>query len=458
MGRRQKNFRNTDPAQAPGMSGGRGVAWIWFVAARYIFKGRGNSPSPVLAILGIATGVLALIVILAVMNGFQLSFIESILEISSYHLRLESFPAGKTGTISSLLAPVPGIQAVFPFREFQGLARGKRGGQQAAVIRGLPADAMVRDTGMASRLDFEAGSFDIADSRSALLGAELAARLGVRIGDEFTLFSISGILSGGDTDGAAGVETFTVTGIFRTGFYEYDTGWGFINIESAAAFSEAGPVLGVKLKNRFQDRHVLEQVRKELPAGPDTEGIQLSSWRDYNRSFFGALRTEKLFMFILVGLIFIVVGLNIFQAQRRAVLEHREEIGLLRAAGGGERAVRLVFVCDGAIIGFSGASAGLVLGLLIASHISVFFTILERVVNSCIHIINFFAALLGAGTAGEFAVFSPTVFYIKEIPSRIIPREVALIFMFGFLSALLAAWFASGRVSRIRPAEVLRYE
>ena len=458
MGRRQKNFRNTDTARAPGMSGRRSAAWIGFVAARYIFKGRGDSPSPILAILGIATGVLALIVILAVMNGFQLGFIESILEISSYHLRLESFPDGKTEAVEELLAPVPGIQAVLPFREFQGLARGRRGGQQAVVIRGLPVDALERDSGMAARLEFEAGFFDIADSRSALLGAELASRLGVSVGGEVTLFSISGILSAGEGEGAAGAETFTVAGIFRTGFYEYDTGWGFINIESAAAFSGSGPVLGVKLKNRFQDRHALEQVRKELSAGPDTDGIQLSSWRDYNRSFFGALRTEKLFMFILVGLIFIVVGLNIFQAQRRAVLEHREEIGLLRAAGGGERAVRLVFVCDGAIIGFSGASAGLVLGLLIASHISVFFTFLEGIVNFCIGVVNFFAALLGAGTAGEFAVFSPTVFYIKEIPSRIIPREVALIFMFGFLSALLAAWFASGRVSRIRPAEVLRYE
>jgi lipoprotein-releasing system permease protein len=314
---------------------------------------------------------------------------------------------------------------------------------------------------MKARLDFEAGSFDIADRRSALLGAELARRMGLRIGDEIILFSIAGILSGGagadtpDSEESAGAETFKVTGIFRTGFYEYDTGWGFINIESAGAFSDAGPLLGAKLKNRFQDRHALEMAQKALADISEFEGAKLSSWRDYNRSFFGALRTEKLFMFILVGLIFIVVGLNIFQARRRAVLEHREEIGLLRAVGGGEQAVRFVFVCDGAIIGFSGAASGLALGLLIASHISAFFALLEGIVNFFIAIVNIFA---GAGGAGEFALFSPAVFYIKEIPTRIIPHEVALIFMFGFLSALLAAWFASGKVSRIRPAEVLRYE
>jgi lipoprotein-releasing system permease protein len=427
-----------------------------------MFRGRKNSPSPILAIVGIATGVLALIVILAVMNGFQLSFIESILEISSYHLRLESVPEARTEEAAKLFRTVSGVNAVLPFREFQGLARGTRGSQQAAIVRGLPQDALRLDTVLAGRLEFEDGSFSIEDGQSILLGAELARRLGAKTGGEITLFSITGVLSAAgnaETGGeGAGLKTFTVTGIFRTGFYEYDTSWAFVNIESAAAFSESGPMLGIKLKNRFNDRYALEQAKKILSAAGGLEGAKLSSWRDYNRSFFGALRTEKLFMFILVGLIFIVVGLNIFQAQRRTVLEHREEIGLLRAVGGGERAVRFVFVCDGAIIGFSGTAAGLGLGLLIASRIPLFFTIIESIVNFFIGIVNVFAGLLGLGEADGFAVFSPAVFYIKEIPSRIIPHEVALICLFGFLSALLAAWFASGRAARIRPAEVLRYE
>jgi lipoprotein-releasing system permease protein len=418
-----------------------------------------------LAVLGIATGVLALTVILAVMNGFQLSFIESILEISSYHLRLESLSEEKTEEAGNLLQAVPGITALVPFREFQGLVRGKRGGQQAALVRGLPPDALRLDGAMGLRLIFESGSFALEDRHSALLGAELARRLGVHTGDEIALFSIAGILGGAaletgaaDENGGASAQTFTVAGIFRTGFYEYDTGWAFVNIASARDFSEGGPVLGIKLKNRFQDRYALEQARKIIAPRPGFESAVLSSWRDYNRSFFGALRTEKLFMFILVGLIFIVVGLNIYQAQRRSVLEHREEIGLLRAVGGGEQAVRFVFVCDGAIIGFSGAGAGLALGLAIASNIPLFFSIIEGIVNFFIRIGNIFAELFGGGAAGDFAVFSPAVFYIKEIPSRIIPHEVALVFLFGFLSALLSAWFASGKVSRIRPAEVLRYE
>jgi lipoprotein-releasing system permease protein len=420
--------------------------WIGFVAIRY-FRGRrnSNSPAPVLAILGIATGVLALTVIIAVMNGFQLGFIESIIEISSYHLRIEAFPQGERGdSLREKLEALPAITSVVPFREIQGILRGREQGNQGAVVRGLPPDALERDPGMAGKLVFEKGSFSLEAGSSILLGAELARRLDADVGDWISLVSVD--------DTGTDDSRFLVTGIFRSGFYEYDLGWAFINIDRSMG---EDLFLGVKLKSRWQDRAGIEQVRKVLD-----EGSRVFSWRDYNRAFFGALRTEKLFMFILVGLIFIVVGLNIFQAQRRSVLERREEIGLLRAVGAADMAVRLIFVWDGFIIGMAGAGIGMLLGLLIACNIAAFFSILEGLVNFIIHILNIIASpFAGAEAAGEgFAIFSPTVFYIKEIPSRLIPHEVLLIFLFGFFSALLAAWFASGRVSRTRPAEVLRYE
>ena len=426
-------------------------AWVLYVASRYIFKGRGNSP--VLSVLGIAVGVLALIVIIAVMNGFQLGFIESIIEISSYHIRLESFPPDKINEIQQIILSIPGVRAAVPFKEYQALARGRRSGQQAILVRGLNEDALEIDRMMESRLDFEEGYFDLSDPGYILLGAELARRLGIGTGDNVTVFSITGILS---AEEEGGLDNFIVRGIFRTGYYEYDCSWAIVNMQSESFIAnESDLKLGIKISNRFNDRNLLEQARRRLSS---YEGIILSSWRDYNRSFFGALRTEKLFMFILVGLIFIVVGLNIFQAQRRAVLQRREEIGLLRAVGGTEKAVRFVFVCDGAIIGLSGAGIGLFTGLLIASNIQQFFSLIETIVNSVIGVINGLINIFGLGWVGYFAVFSPAIFYIKEIPSRILPHEVVIIFMFGFLSALAASWFASRKISKIQPAEVLRYE
>jgi lipoprotein-releasing system permease protein len=429
--------------------------WILFVASRYIFKGRGNSP--VLSILGIATGVLALIVIIAVMNGFQLGFIESIIEISSYHIRLESVPYDKIWNAREAVLSIPGIKAAVPFRELQALGKGRRSGQQAVLIRGVPENTVDLDKVMGSRLEFEEGFFDIALSDSVILGAELSRKLGLWIGDTVTLYSITGIMSADDE--GSGLANMQITGVFRTGYYEYDTSWAFVNIDCQQLFMDESEIkLGIKAVNRFNDRQMLEQVKKKLLSMNGYEGVKFSSWRDYNRSFFGALRTEKLFMFILVGLIFLVVGLNIFQSQRRSVLQRMEEIGLLRAVGGGGKAVRLVFVCDGAIIGFTGAGIGLVLGLIIALNIPGFFSLVETIVNGFIGVINMLAGFLGADQAENFAVFSPAIFYIKEIPSRILPGEVVFIFMFGFLSALAAAWFASRKASKIQPAEVLRYE
>jgi len=431
--------------------------WVLFVALRYIFKGRSNSP--VLAVLGIAFGVLALIIIISIMNGFQLGFIESIIEISSYHLRLDSVPPELIPRAREILMTVHGVKAAAPFKEFQALVRGRKAGQQAVVVRGVPADVLETDKLMGEKLEFEEGSFDIYSPYAILLGTELARRLGLDAEDEVTLYSITGILS---AEGDSGPDEYTITGIFRTGFYEYDCSWAFINIESGAFLvddNNAGGVkIGVKIKNRFQDRLVLERIKKKFSKEEGFKDVKFSSWRDYNRSFFGALRTEKLFMFILVGLIFIVVALNIFQSQRRAVLQRREEIGLLRAIGGQEKAVRFVFICDGAFIGLTGAGLGLVSGLLIASHIPQFFSFVEKIVNNVIGFLNAIAGFFGAGRTADFAVFSTAVFYIKEIPSRIIPAEVILIFMFGFLSALSAAWFASRKAVKIQPAEVLRYE
>ena len=446
------------------MNGEGNFRWIWFVAARYIFRKQKKSPSVILSVMGIATGVLALIVIISVMNGFQLGFIESILEISSYHVRIDSVAPEMHQEAREVLLAIPGIDAVVPFREFQGIIRGRLGGQHAGLVRGVPAGAPAMDPGMMERLEFEWGSFDLYESYNALLGAELARRMGVGIGDNITIFSIPSIFAvgeiGADTEDAAGSSVFTVAGIFRTGFFEYDMGWVFVGIDDATAFSDGDPVLGVKIANRFHDRRMLEAARRALEGRPGFEAAGFSSWREYNRAFFGALRTEKLFMFILVGLIFIVVALNIYQAQRRMLLERREEIGLLRAVGGGEMTVRMIFVLDGAIVGLAGAVLGLVPGLLIALNISPFFMGLEAIVNTVIDFLNAVVFFFGAygGGIGDFAVFSPAVFYLVEIPSRVIPGEVALIFSFGFLSSLVAAWFASRKVSRILPAEVLRYE
>ena len=189
-------------------------SWILFVASRYIFKGR--SSSPVLSILGIAVGVMALIIIIAVMNGFQLGFIESIIEISSYHIRIENFDETKAEELQKIILSVPGTVAAIPFKEFQALARGNRSGQQAVMVRGLKNDTLDIDKAMGKKLDFEEGYFDLSSGRNVLLGAELAARMGLYIGEVINLYSITGLFSSSD-EGSQ--NDYIVKGIFRSGYY-----------------------------------------------------------------------------------------------------------------------------------------------------------------------------------------------------------------------------------------------
>ncbi|MDR2467952.1 MAG: FtsX-like permease family protein, partial [Spirochaetaceae bacterium] len=204
------------------------------------------------------------------------------------------------------------------------------------------------------------------------------------------------------------------------------------------------------------------KIEAELRAvlGDDVitnNNIHVTSWRDYNKAFFNALRTEKLLMFLLVGLIFVVVALNIYQSQRRTVLERSEEIGLMRAIGAEDISVRSVFALNGLFIGLIGATGGMLLALLIATHIEEFFAFIEAVITIVVHGVYMLTSGMFSDTS-DFAVFSKRIFYIQEYTARLIVHEVVLIYLFAVFSAFLAAWFASRRISKIKPSEVLRYE
>ncbi|MDR2510612.1 MAG: ABC transporter permease [Spirochaetaceae bacterium] len=431
--------------------------WIAFVAAR-TFSGKRSksSASSILSIFEIGAGVLALTVIIAVMNGFQLGFIENILEISSYYVRVENVPVKNIASLVPEIKKVNEVTAVVPFVETQGIMSGAiEDGHCAALLRGFPPGVEWEDAGMMNHLEFVQGGFYIQQEDSILLGAELAARLNVEAGDSVTFISISNLIPQAGEDEADTGGEFIVRGIFRTEYYEYDASWGFISMERAALIegNTETCTIGIKLKNRYHDIIAADAIKK-ITAG--TPGAEVRLWRDFNKSFFNALRTEKLLMFVLVGLIFIVVALNIYQAQRRTVLERSEEIGLLRAVGAPDFSVRWVFALKGLIIGFSGATGGMILAILISTNIQAFFSFIEALVNTVTHAV--YIVSTGFLPEGDFAVFSRRIFYISEYTARLLLHEVLFIYFFAVISAFAATWRASGKISKIKPSEVLRNE
>lgn len=414
--------------------------WMIFVAHRLLSAGRRRGGSVGgLATIGLAAGVATLIVVLAVMNGFQFSTIESILEVNSFHIRITSdvSPDSLSEITQTLnrISETRGVRVVVPTVEFQTLARGFWPEPQAIVVRAVPANWRETDSGARERITIVSGRFDLETPGSIVVGAELARILGVRVGDSV---AVTHIPDGGSRPAE---QSLTVTGTFRTGYLDFDQTWAFMSIPAArASLAVSDPVvIGVKLDNRFRDAEVIAQITALLPPTWETE-----SWRVFNRGIFGALRVEKTMMVLLIGLIFVVVGGNIYQLLRRSILERSEEIAILRALGAGTGELRRVFALEGWIIGAIGSAAGVTVGLLIAFNINGIFTLLEW--------------LTATLTSEGVRVFSPSYFYIETVPSRIPLREVLLVAAGATGISGVSATIAGRSVLAHAPMELLRGE
>ena len=436
--------------------------------------GRGGlQAAPLLAVSGLAVGTATLLVVLAVMNGFQLGFIEDILEIGSYHLRVTPRAAagrggsGETDRLAALLSAVPGVTAVVPFAEIPALVgkAGNGGGSRSRglLLRVVPPEVRRLDPGFARHVEVVAGEFAVDTPASIVLGAELASHLRVFPGDQVTVVTLSGLA--GVTAGTPLLprqERLTVRGVFRSGLYQYDLGWGFVGPATTLAAtpdSAAGTqrIYGAKLDNRFRDAWAAAAARGALAAAEVAADVE--SWRVFNRALFAALRVEKLLMVAILGLVFVVVAYNVLQGLRRRVVERGAEIGLLRALGAPPWAVRAVFVWEGVLLGLMGAVAGIALGLLLAHNIGGLFAALEAVANAALALAAWLSG--GAGTGAgvpSVEIFSPATFYLVEVPSRLILTEVLLVAAFTVAAPALSGLVAATRAGRVAAAAALRAE
>ena len=217
-------------------------------AARYFRTQRrdtGNA-STLLSVLGIAVGVMTLTVVLAVMNGFQLGFIESIVEISSYHLQARPRPATvqpPDAEVSARLVDIPGVIAVVPFVERQALIQGEFQRPHAASVRAVPPDLFARDPAQARMLKPLYGSFDLSDPHSIVVGSEVATGLGLRIGEPV---SVDSYAAGAGGRPVPRRDVFRVAGVFQTGYLDFDSGLVFISLEAADALYGGGTPKPVK--------------------------------------------------------------------------------------------------------------------------------------------------------------------------------------------------------------------
>lgn len=428
----------------------KSFAWVHFVSKRFAHVDRKGSSAvtTTLASLGICFGVMTLITVISVMNGFQRSFIDAILEVSSYHIRIEdSGQLTAESELESFLKNEKSVINFFPFYEAESLVQGRTGNETAALIRAVPANLYETDEGFKKQLEILGGGFDLSSPDTVVIGSEMARQLGARLGSKINLYALSG---GNDVDLFSSDRVFTVTGIFHTGYAEINAAYAFVSLDSAEKYfgKDAKKLLAVKTSNPDYCFPLVSKLKKAFPE------LEIQSWREYNSSFFGALRVEKNMLMLLVFLIFVVVAINIFNGMRRMVYERREEISVLSAFGARPHKIQSIFVTQGFLTGVYGAVPGLVLGLLLSVNMRNIFLFLSKAT----YLFNLFFAEIFTPETAEF-VRENTMFRVyANIPPRIFVSEVLLITVFGIFSSLLASLVASRGVLKLTVAEIMRDE
>lgn len=430
------------------------LRWISVVSSRFARvdrKGR-SAVTSVLATLGICFGVMTLTVVMSVMNGFQMSFIDSILEVSSYHLRVINVAPEQENALKAACETEKRIRACVPFYEAQALMTGEKGGAVAVNVRAADESIYYKDEGFKKELRMISGSFDFSETDSIILGSTLARNLGVRTGDTVNLLVMSG---GSDVDLFSSDRLFTVRGIFTTGYAEINSACAFTGTAAAEKYfgASAKKIWGIKIKNYDKDLGVVASLKKQLGLSESSK-TQIQSWRSFNKTFFGALRIEKNMLLLLVALIFVVVAINIYNGMRRLVFERRTEIAVLSALGARKGGIKSIFIMRGFIMGTVGALTGVVLGIIISLNTDVVFTLAAKLMYGIQYLIT---ALTDRQNLQYVQINSSYNLY-ASIPARLFPGEVTAITLFGVFSPLIASWAASRNVLKLTVSEVLHNE
>jgi lipoprotein-releasing system permease protein len=416
------------------------LPYEWQIGWRYTRAGKrttGNGFISFIALVsmsGIALGVAALIVVLSVMNGFQKEVRDRMLSVLA-HVEIFS-PTGSMPDWQLTAQEArrnPSVLGAAPYVDAQALIT-RQDAVSGVALRGVEPslEPQVSDIGKDMKkpgrlTDLVPGQFNI------VLGADLAQNLGVTAGDKITLVAPEGSMT------PAGLlprlKQFTVVGVFESGHYEYDSSLALINIHDAEALFRVNAPTGVRL--RVKDMQQAPRVAHEL-ARTLSGDLYIRDWTQQNKTWFSAVQIEKRMMFIILTLIIAVAAFNLVSSLVMTVTNKQADIAILRTLGAQPGSIMKIFVVQGVTIGFVGTATGVALGCLIAWSIPWLVPMIEH--------------LLGV----QF--LPPSVYFISELPSDLVPGDVIRIGVIAFVLSALATLYPSWRGAKVRPAEALRYE
>lgn len=414
-----------------------------FVALRYLRGKRKNrfvSLITIISVAGVCVGVMALIVVMSVMTGFDEALRDTIIGNRS-HLDLRLSGNRSIGNykeaIEELKAVSPDIVAASPVVVAEALLRRGNGATTGGIILGIDPEMESEVTDLAENLTEHKGRTfgegQLPGDKEIVLGYRIARRLGVFVGDDILVYTANSRSSHPLLRGGSGLS-LTISGISEAQMSDIDTVYAYVNLDTAEKLTGRNGVDSIHCKLSNPD--LADKVKRaiedsDLPYYGET-------WFESQADFFGALKQEKVAMFIILAFIILVAAFNITSTLIMIVLEKQRDIGILRTLGVSSRSVIGLFILEGLLIGLSGTFAGVILGTVFAFYINP----IAEVIAWCMGV----------------DLFSSTIYYYDHIPSKVMPNDVVWItisaVILSFVSTLYPAWSAS----RLTPVDALRHE
>ncbi|MHB1697859.1 MAG: lipoprotein-releasing ABC transporter permease subunit [bacterium] len=386
-----------------------------------------------ISVMGITIGVMALIVVISVMSGFDRTLEKRVIGMESQIIVLNynGFINHYRKT-SKKISNINGVKSVSPFI-YTDIMISSASTSTGSVLRGIDIKTEEKVTNLKKYL-IKGNLSGLNDKykNEIVLGKVLAQNLGVSVGDRVTIISPEGRVT------PFGVmpktERFTICGIINSGMYNYDSTLSFISLKSAQAFLglAAGTATGLEVKlNRLSFANLFaKKIENILNNNKASSSFYALSWEELNKNLFSAIKLEKLTMFIILSLIVLVAAFNIISTLIMVVMEKRKDIAILKSLGASSKDIMIIFIAQGVTIGVAGTSLGLLSGFLIGY--------LEKTY----HIIS----------------LPSSVYYITTLPVRMTSGEFIAIGSCAVFLSFIATLYPSYKASKIDPAEGVRHE